>query len=803
MSSGLLDKLKEWIMEQPLFEGLKQTVWAWAIKDNAINALTDCAVLDALYKSAPPWKMPVILRRMQQLNCPTLKTDLKYADNLYKFAENPSEIIGTVLNEGMSNPITREISETFGAAMYDAVMGAALGSSVGIPSELLERIRRFIGTVMMLSVGPRIAGAIASGTTGGKMSIIGSILHDAYFNLGLGFITWQMTSPLISAAIGADLERAANRKYRPTRFTMSQYLELYAKGFVSPEELVAGLTDLGYRSEDIGKVLALSYRNLSESKVQELYENKLISTSEAVKYLRAMGYSPQDITYVMKLWDVERMREQKSVMLSTARSAFQKGLIAESRFREILKDLRFTDEAIDLEVRLIRAKAAQEQADLTVSQIKDAFQKGVVGEPETRKALLDMGYSTDEVAVLIETWKAGAKPKVLRLNKTTILDALSAGVIDEMTARRKMQELGYGPEDIEIIIRTHYRQSERKPPVLPVSYIASAYKAGLISRSEAVARLRDRGMPDSDIELVLKLASYEAPLTLSSESIASAYVKGVLTLGEATVRLIELGMSETDAALYLRTAKAEAPRQEKRLSVSYLAAALNAGLIDKETFTSRVKELGYTDEDVALLLNLATFESPEPVRPAAVLGAYRYGVISRQQAVEHLRASGMSEEEITLRLDTIEAQIARERPTPSLSALMAALSADIISQVEFADRLEKMGYTPEDIDIFIKMATYEVPPSETPLTKTEILNAYKNLIFSRGEAMARLTSKGYSVADAEVLIKLQGLKPMDTVIHKLVQWGLMRLEDALEAFRRLGFPPTDIEEYAAMFGGTP
>jgi Holliday junction resolvasome RuvABC DNA-binding subunit len=799
---GLLDKIKAWIMSQPLFEGLKQTIWAWSIKDDEINRLTDCNLLMELYRAAPMWKMPRIYQRMQSLGCPQLRAELKTVDNVVKFAEDPSTIIGTLLNEGMNNRITRETAETFGAVLYDAIMGAALGSTIGIPNVLLERIRRFIGTVMLLSVGPRVAGAIAAGTTGGKMGILGQILHDAYFNLGLGFITWQMTSPLITSAIGADLERAANRKYRPTRFTLSQYLELYAKGFVSANELVDGLYDLGYRSEDIQKVLALSYRNLSESQVQELYENGLISTSDAVKYLRAMGYSPMDISYVMKLWDVERMREQKSVMLSTARSAFEKGLISESKFRDILKDLKFSAEAIDIEVRLIRAKASQQQADLTVSQIKEAFQKGVIGEPEARKSLLDMGYSTDEVSVLIDTWKAESKPQVLRLNRTSILEAMSAGVIDETTARNKLRELGYTPEDIDILIRTHYKQSEKKPPAVPVQFIAAAYKAGIIDRNEAVARLKDRGYPADDIELILKLSEYQAPLTVSRETIVSAYVKGVLTLGEALQRLVDLGMSQEDAQLTLRTAKAQAPTSEKKLSISYLAAALNAGIITRETFTAKARALGYSDEDVEILLNLATFEPPETIAPSAAVGAYRYGVISRDKAKELLLKAGFSDEYAELRLATVDAIIAREAPAPSLSALMAAFSAGIITQAEFADRLEKMGYAPADIDIFIKMATYEVPPAETPLTKTEILQAYKALIFSRGEAMARLTTKGYSVADAEVLIKLQGLKPMDTVVHKLVAWGLMDIDSAVEAFRRLGFPEADIQEYMQSMGVT-
>lgn len=796
----LWEKIIEAIKKTELYRGLQQTVWAWTISDEEINRLNDCTVLDALYKVAPVWKMPSIIRRMKELNCPTLRTDLRYANALFSFAENPSEIIGTVMNEAMSNPVTRELSETFGSAMYDAVMGAAIGSLGRMPSGLLERIRRFMGTVFFLSVAPRVAGIIAAGTTGGKVNVLGQLMHDAYFNLGLGFITWQMTSPLLSAAIGAELEREANRVFRPTRFTLSQYLELYAKGFVTAEELLNGLAELGYRPEDVEKVLGLSYRNLSEAQVRELYQLKYISTDEAAKYLRAMGYSAQDIVYIMKLWQAEEIREQKGVMLSTARNAFSKGLISETKFREILKDLRYTDDAIELEIATIRAKTAQEQANLTVSQIKDAFVKGVIGEPETRKALLERGYSTDEVETLITTWKASVKPAVLKLNKTSVIQALAAGVIDEATARAKLRELGYTPDDVDIIIRTYYQTSAEKPKVIPVPYVLGAYKTKAIDRNTAKAKFMEMGFTETDAEIMLKMAEFERPVGLTKENIAQAYVRGILTMGEALARLTEMGMTEADATLFLRTAKASAPPAERKLTVTHLMTALSAGIIDRETFERKVRELGYADEDVEILLNLAQYEPAETIRPTAVISAYIHGVISREKAEELLRETGLPAEEITLRLDTADVQRERLRPKPGLTALTAALNAGIIDQVQFADRLEKMGYTPTDIDLFIKIALYQAPPEETPLTKAEILNAYRALLFTRGEAMARLMGKGYSVADAEVLIKLQGLEPFDTVIHKLVLWGLMDVDAAADAFARLGFTPEQIAKWREMVG---
>lgn len=796
----LWDKIISEIKKLPLFEGLKTTLWAWSITDDGINSITDCNVLMELYRAAPMWKMAKIYNRMRELNCPNLRAELKTVDNVVRTVENPSVVVGELMHEAMSNPVLREMAETTGAAVYDAIISMAVEGLPSMPSGLLERIRRFIGTITLLSAAPRMAGVLAEATTGGKVRNVGHILSEAYWNLGLGFVTWQMTSPLIQNAIGNRLDEAARRVYRPTRFTMPQVMELYAKGMVDGSYVLDALRNLGYRDEDIDKVIALSYRTFTEPQVQSMVNAGIMTAQEAVKHLRAAGYSADQINKLIQLWNWERLENRRTVALSTARSAFKKGIIGENRFRQILADLKYTPEAIDIEVALVKGEKQTEERDLTVSQIKEAYQKGVLGTPETRKQLLEMGYDAQEAAVLIETWSRTAEPKVLKLNKSSILEALHQGVIDEASARAKLRELGYTPADTDIIIRTYYAQTAVKPKALPLAQYMTAVRLGIISETTFRTKLTQAGYAPDDIDTALKLAQYQPHPTLTYSFVLAALTKGVITKGEALERLTAMGYSQDDALVMIATAEKTEEPEAKRLPATFLMQALGNGLISEERFAEKAKELGYTDEDIGLMIAMTRYEPPERIAAVAVLSAFRYGVIDRPTAKRYLTEGGMAEAEAELRLRTVEEITAREKPTPSLSALMAALSAGIISEAEFADRLRAMGYLPADIDIYIKMATTETPPKATELTKTEILACYKALLFTRGETLSRLVSKGYTVADAETLIKLQGLKPMDTVIHKLVLWGLMDVEKALEAFRRLGFPEPDVKEYAESMG---
>lgn len=799
-TGGLGEKLYNWLIRLPVIGDIVMQIFR---RRDWLTKLTETADERTLryYADFGEGELrEAALRGLEQRFPATYHETVATTDPFAELRRDPSQAIGSSIRRAMTNPVVTELSEVVGASVYDSVMAMAIGGGEKLSPDMQERIRRFLGTTLMLTTVPKVAGTIAEVSSLGAIKTLGDVFRDAYFNLGLGFVTWQMTSPLIDAGIGQELRRQSNYIFRPTRFGWSELRDLYTMGLIDYNTLRQRLAELGYRDDDINAMVELAYKPLSEGTLIGMWLNNIIDDATCAQGLRTLGYAAVDIERIMRYNRQQKLDSQKDVLLSTARKAFKDGLIGETRLREILTGLNWSAEAIDLEIAVLKLDAQETERSLTTSELKAAFLSNVITEVEASNALLASGMRSDEIPILIETWKRSRVPDVLRVNKQTILQALARGVLSESEARGKLAEIGYPPADVDLIIRTSLAEGLQTRPKVSVGLLIEAARDNVISIPQLKDRLRVLGYEDFDVELIAAVASGRREIPLTDKDVIDAFIASVIDRVTAGQKLIALGVSPATAELRLDTAEKERELRKPKVGLALLMGLAANGLLTPDELTNLLRAREFSDIDINLIKAAAYYQPPTPLSQGTVVNAYKAGVLNRDEALDKLFILNFTPEDAQTILLTAEKEMTVTQARPSVTTYVAATRDGILKPEELRRKLQALGMKEDDIALFIELATFTPAEPAKKLTKAEVLQAYEKFMFNRVDALRRLEMLGYAIEDADTLIRMVRRDPQDSEVHTLYQAGILTTEQAAIALSALGYTDEQIEYYFEHYG---
>lgn len=607
--------------------------------------------------------------------------------------------------------------EAVGALISEPLLSAvdAIARSPDEPPE--QYLRRIYGVLASLTLAPGVAASALEAASIGQLETPARVLDTLGRVLDLGFIGSATAAPLIEAGIVDNMRRSLRARYRPKRFSASELRDLFALGEISEGRLNSEARELGWREPDIGLWKRLAFRVLNESDIWSLYKAGEISRDEVAIRLRAKGYDPADIPLLFKVNTQDEALDAETVTRSTARRSYREGLIGEAEFRALLESLELAEREIDLLVAIEDLGRQTELRALTVSQIKAAWEENVLSDPEVRHYLQEEGFGPAEIDILLATWQLENEPRFRKLNKGTILGAYVAGVIDRAGARLKLVEVGLRPEDAAL-----------------------------------------------ELDLV-EIRNPEA-----------------------------FGQAE--------------PPPPRSLSPGTLGELLEAGLIQPGEMQARLTDQGYTAEDADLLTQAAVMRAEEEARPLSqslVERAYVSGVIDRQRAAMELRELDFADDVVEQILTTVEAEhpavfapdTVRALRLPSVGALAEALRSEIIDEGTYFARMAELGYERDSAELYLQLSLRQERKKTRALTRSQIERAYDEGIFSWGEAMLELTQQGYSDRDARITLDLVNKPIEDTEVWKLLRAGRVPAESAFQQLFSMGYTEEEINEAIA------
>jgi len=197
---------------------------------------------------------------------------------------------------------------------------------------------------------------------------------------------------------------------------------------------------------------------------------------------------------------------------------------------------------------------------LTRVDLRRIYELGLIDDNELLARLMELGYTKKDAELMLEFYKTFRQEEARTFAKTEIKYLLYYGIINETEAKVMLERLGYTEEDAKTMIELWKVKLVEKDMRETQKFVRDAYALGEITREEAERILREAGLSEEVIAVVL---DKEDKRRLSSQKLPSAstvvkWVKlGVITEDKAREILRSINVKEEYIDYYIKEAEVE------------------------------------------------------------------------------------------------------------------------------------------------------------------------------------------------------------------------------------------------------
>jgi hypothetical protein len=273
-------------------------------------------------------------------------------------------------------------------------------------------------------------------------------------NLGLGRMARRALQPLIQILVADPLTYQLQAQYRPKRIGSTPAIKKFFRDPTFEDQMRKELGQEGYSDDRINDLIAdlqplLSARELIEFEFRTglpgLNSGNDVPV-ELSQLLSRHGFTPNDQA---RLLTVARplLKEQEIGLL------FANGVIDQATASLHMGKLGFDDDTAKL---ALQAHSLQHHHAhlLGLGSLKKAFHDNVIDLLELKAHLTAQGYSDDDIQIITLDLLQPTHGKVRQLSLAEIKAGFKAGVLTEQQAADHLKTLGYSDDDIAVIIKT-------------------------------------------------------------------------------------------------------------------------------------------------------------------------------------------------------------------------------------------------------------------------------------------------------------------------------------------------------------
>ena len=601
-------------------------------------------------------------------------------------------LVGVAIWNGLANALNR--FEAWLIDSYEAAIDALTNKAEAVRSASTPRewVRALIDPLPLLAIPATIVGlTLAIGAW------MGSVITSFYF-----FRTEQ------------GFKREAQRDAQHLRLSPSDGRLAERRNATALGAIIEDLRDQGWSDDRITALIAAAGRWLTVGEIEDAYHRGNLSEPQAREQLRGLGITDEQVQTLFG--NFERIPPATDLVRFVVREVYDPGLRSQQlegigQFPQFLADMRrqgFTD------FDAASYWAAHWELPST-SQGYEMFHRlrpGAAASPFTRDDLEALLRRNDVLPAFIQQLIEVAYNPLTRVD---VRRMFRDGVLDREQVRSAYLDLGYSPDNAELLATWVTKQRSGADRDLTKAEVVSAYKRRLIPRAAAEEALDELRYDDDDVALFLAQADYDL-------------------------------------------AQTRAGRRTTVIRQRYLT-----GLIDEATAINQLGDLQKPAEEIEELITLWREQREDRIErptPAQLLGMYRDRVISGPDLDAELRLTGYDDRYVAWYHLQADADIAeaearksegenretlQRAPVPTRGDLANWLRRGIIAEDEFYGRLQAQGY--QDADIRAYAAAVRLPVTlpfyGAPEGRVRTLEAKES--FRRGlltGAQLRLTLQG-------------------------------------------------------------
>ena len=196
-------------------------------------------------------------------------------------------------------------------------------------------------------------------------------------------------------------------------------------------------------------------KELSITTAGKAYNKGLRTDSWFREFLKTQGFNDDSISLYVDLYKSEELDTERTIMKSDVVSALKAGKIDEAKARQWLGDLRYTTEAINLLISLATTTKNAELRDASISVYENLYINNRLDENAYRDKLKSLGVSESGIDAYIDRDNLKKIEKPNLLSQSDILSAYSKGLKDGQWTSDYLKLLGYSLDDVDVLLELH------------------------------------------------------------------------------------------------------------------------------------------------------------------------------------------------------------------------------------------------------------------------------------------------------------------------------------------------------------
>jgi len=239
-------------------------------------------------------------------------------------------------------------------------------------------------------------------------------------------------------------------------------------------------------------------------KEMDLDIDKIKTTKETVEfYLKQADYD--------KRWRERLLAISYSPLTRVdLRRIYELGLIGDEELLARLMELGYTKKDAELMVEFYKTFKQEEAKTFAKTEIKYLLYYGIIGDAEAKVMLERLGYSEEDAKTLIELWKVKLAEKDMRETQQFVRDAYALGEITRAEAERMLKEAGLSDEVIAVVLDKEDKRRLSSQKLPSASTIVKWLKLGIITKDVAYRLLKRINVAEDVIDYYIKEAEVEA-----------------------------------------------------------------------------------------------------------------------------------------------------------------------------------------------------------------------------------------------------------------------------------------------------
>jgi len=317
---------------------------------------------------------------------------------------------------------------------------------------------------------------------------------------------------------------------------------MYYKGILKEEDFKAVMRKLGF-SETMIDLLKQDYlyypspTDFIRFAVREVFtEDK--TTQEALKaefpteiieYARKAGMDEDVLRwYWMAHWELpsptqvyEMLHRLNPDVLAVRGEAYKQMGLDVNKLKTDLETVKLYLKQADYDLRWRERLMAISYSPLTRVDLRRIYELGLINEDELLARLMEIGYTKKDAELMLEFYKNYRQDEGREFTKSEIKNLFYYGLLNEAEASLLLQKIGYTEGDAKTLMEIWKADIEEKDLREAQEYVRDAYALSLITREQAENELRECGLSDEVIKVVMakedkrRLSSLKLPSVLT------------------------------------------------------------------------------------------------------------------------------------------------------------------------------------------------------------------------------------------------------------------------------------------------